>query len=429
MLIKLFANSTRKRIDFRSEIIGGLVNFIAISYIIIVNPLILNANGHGFPINATVTATILIIIFATLLASMLIKLPFVLAPGMGINALIGYTLILKDNIAVPTVLGMILFSSILLFIFSATKIRVIIIQSIPEFLQIALGCGIGAFLFLIGIKNADLVVANSDTIIGLNKFALPQFLTIAGFILTVILFIRHKIYAMLLPIILITIISLILGHHHITVTSMLRKPDFSLFMQMDLINAFKLSLVPSILTLFIVNFFDSTSTVIGLLKHGKFAEDDNKHIVKNALITDSVAGIMSGIVGTSPAVIFIESMSGITNGAKTGFASLITVLLCIPFLFLSPLVELVPSFATSPVLMFVGLLMLINLKRLKIHELEDMIAVAIIIIMMPLTFSITFGASLGILIYALLKIFLGKFNEIPLSFIILAIICGLLLVL
>lgn len=429
MLIKLFSNISRSNIDFRREIIGGIVNFIAISYIIIVNPLVLNASGNGFAINATTTATILIIISATLLASILIKLPFVLAPGMGINALIGYTLILKDHIAGPTVLGMILISSILFFVLSITNLRTIIVRSIPEFLQIALGCGIGAFIFLIGLKNSNLIIANPDTIISLNKFALPEILSILGFVLTASLFIRHKAYAMLLPIVLITIISMCMNYHSLHSLTILRYPDFSLFLHINILSALKLSLLPSILTLFIVNFFDSTSTAIGLLKQEGLTENFNHKTIKNALITDSVAGIMSSIVGTSPAVIFIESVSGIKSGARTGIASLVTAIICIPFLFLSPLLDLVPPFATTPVLMLVGLLMLSNIKNLKLNNLEDIIAAAILIIMMPLTFSITSGAAFGIATYVLLKICLGKFKDVSLSLLMLAIICTMFLIL
>lgn len=422
MLTRLFSFKEFNEIDFRHEIIGGIVNFIAIAYIIVVNPLVLNANGHGFPINAAVTSTILVIVFATLLASMVTKLPLVLAPGMGINAIVGYTLILKDHINVPTVLGMILFSSVLLLIFSVTKVRALVINAIPECLQIGLGCGIGVFLFFIGVKNANIVVANPDTIVSLNKFTINTVLVMLGFILTAVLFLQHKKYSLLLPMIVLTIIAIIINPHLIP-ASLFRLPDFSLFLQMDVLKALKLSLLPSILSLFLVNFFDATSTVIGLLDQSEFSYEEKLVHVKHALLADSLSGVAAGALGSSPVVIFIESAAGIKSGAKTGFASVITALLCIPFLFLSPLIELVPNFATSPVLILVGLLMAINIRNLKPESLEDLLAVAVSIVMMPLTFSITYGVIFGILTYVLLKLCLGKFHDLSWTLVILAVTC------
>lgn len=428
MLAKLFSYQKPENIDYNTEIIGGIVNFIAIAYIIVVNPIILNANGHGFPINASITATILVIVFATLLASMIIKLPFVLAPGMGINAIIGYTFILKDNIDIPTILGMVFFSSVLLLIFSATKIRRIVVNSIPDCLQIALGCGIGVFLFFIGIKNANIVIANPNTIVSLNKFTFNTTLVMLGFILTTVLFLQHKKYAMLLPMIILTIITITI-HPDLIPQHIFRLPDFSLFMQMNVLKALKLSLLPSLLSLFLVNFFDATSTVIGLLDQSQLSEAEKQKHVENALLADSLGGVISGAVGSASTVIFIESAAGIKSGATTGIASVVTAILCVPFLFLSPLIEIVPSFATAPILILVGLLMMVNIRNLQTKSLEDLIAVAITIIMMPFTFSITYGAIFGICTYVLLKICLGKFQDLSWTLMILPIICLVLMIL
>ncbi|MBP9768994.1 MAG: benzoate/H(+) symporter BenE family transporter, partial [Burkholderiales bacterium] len=159
MLNKLFSfNHSKQPLNISKECIGGLINFMAIAYIIVVNPLILHANGAGFPIAPAITSTVLIIVVMTIAASFIIKLPFVLAPGMGINAIIAYTLVLHDKLPIPTVLGVILFSSLLLFIFSVTRIRQLIIHAIPDFLQIGLSAGIGFFLFLIGAKNVGLII-------------------------------------------------------------------------------------------------------------------------------------------------------------------------------------------------------------------------------------------------------------------------------
>lgn len=423
MLKKLFMLNPHEPMNVPREIIGGLINFMAIAYIIAVNPLILNADGQGFPINPAITSTVLIIVVMTILASFIVKLPFVLAPGMGINAIIAYTLVLHDKLPIPTVLGVILFSSILLFVFSVTKIRQVIIHAIPEFLQIALSAGIGLFLFLIGVKNVGLVVSNPNTIIGFGHLSIPVVLALVGFIFATVLFIKRKNYAFLLPIVIITIINVII-YPETMPKSAFAAPDFSLFMQIDIISALKLSVLPAILSLFIVNFFDATSTTMGLLSQIHFNSQHEKGIyVKRALIADSFGGILSGFFGISPSVIFVESSAAIQNGARTGLASFVTGLICIPFIFLSPLINVIPAAATSPILMVVGLLMLSNISRIDFSEFENTAASLLTIAMMPLCYSITAGAVFGITSYTLMKLMLGKTKEISPTLVIVAIIC------
>ena len=423
MLAKLFSYHPETPIDLQREITGGLINFMAIAYIIMVNPLILHANGAGFPLNAAITSTVAIIVVMTIFASLVIKLPFVLAPGMGINAIIAYTLVLHDKLSVPTVLGVVLFSSLLLFIFSVTKIRQLIVHAIPEILQIALSAGIGFFLFFIGLKNVGIVSANENTIIGIGHFNLPIILTCLGFIVASVLFIKRKIYAFLLPIIIISLIYLVIYPESLPKT-FVQMPDFSLFMQIDVFAALKLSVLPAILSLFIVNFFDATSTTMGLLAQIHFNSQHEKGAyLKKSLLTDSIGGIVSSFFGISPSVIFVESSAAIQNGARTGLSSFITALICVPFIFLAPLIGVIPSAATSPVLMVVGLIMLSNIRQIKSVNFEDIIAIAVTVIMMPLCFSITAGAIFGILSYTLLKLLLGKFNELSPTLIVIAIFC------
>ena len=421
--MKLFCLNKAHKINFTEEVIGGLINFMAIAYIIAVNPLILHANGAGFPIGPAITATVLIIVLMTIFASVFIKLPFVLAPGMGVNAIIAYNLILHDKLDIPTVLGVILFSSILLFIFSVTKVRQVIVHAIPEFLQIALSAGIGFFLLLIGLKNVGIIVSNPNTIIGIGHFNIPIVLCLIGFFVATVLFIKQKTYAFLLPIVIVTLLYTGIYHENLP-HSLIQMPDFSLFMQINYMSALKLSVLPAILSLFVVNFFDATSTTMGLLSQIRF---DNQHIkgvyLKRALITDSIGGIAASFIGIAPSVIFVESSAGIQSGARTGLASFVTAIICIPFMFLSPLISLIPSAATSPILMIVGLIMLNNIRQVKIAAFEDLVAAALTIIMMPLCFSITAGAIFGILSYTLLKLLLGKFEDVSPTLIIIALAC------
>lgn len=424
MLAKYFVNSNIAK-DYKpsQEIIGGLINFMAIVYIIIVNPLILNADGHGFPISPVITSTVVLIVIMTIIAGLVVKLPFVIAPGMGINAIVAYTLIVHDKLPVPTALGIIVISSVLLFITSITRIRKIIIHAVPESIQIALSAGIGLFLFLIGAKNVGLVVANSNTIIGMGHPDLALLLCFIGFILAVVLFAKRKSYAFLLPIILVTIANLVINPESLP-TRYVELPDFSLFFQMDIMAALKWSLLPVIFSIFITNFFDASSTTLGLLSQIHFDSSEEKsECLKKALVVDSAAGVVSGAIGVSPGVIFVESSSAIQNGAKTGIASLVTALLCIPLIFLSPIVSAIPSAATSPILMLVGILMFSHIKRIDLNDFENMVPAMLTIIMMPLCFSITAGAVYGILSYTIIKILLGKYKEISPTLVIIALFC------
>jgi AGZA family xanthine/uracil permease-like MFS transporter len=421
-MYKLFT-LTSQPINYSRELIGGVTNFMAIAYIIIVNPIIMHASGKAFAIAPTITATILTIIIMTTLAGFIIKLPFVIAPGMGINAMVSYTLVLNDKLPLNTTLGVVFWSSLILFIFSVTRLRQKVINAIPESLQLALSVGIGLFLILVGLKNANLIISNSSTLLSMNKIDESIILCFIGFILATVLLIRQKIYALILPIILVTVIHIVIGKNQIP-KQILAWPDFSLFLQVDLLGCLKLSLLPAILSLFIVNFFDATSSVVGLLSQVNYQDNKLKdRYYKRALAADGLGGIVSGLVGTAPGVIFVESSAAIHNGAKTGLASLITAVLCVPFLFLSPLISLIPNAATAPVLILVGILMMHNLRKIKFSQLEDFIAVILTVIMMPLCFSITAGAVFGIVSYTLLKLVLGKFDQISPSLIIVAICC------
>lgn len=418
---KLFS-AAKEPINYPREIMGGITNFMAIAYIIAINPLILNADGHGFPILPMVTATVITIIVATLLASCFIKLPFVIAPGMGINALVSYTLILHDHLPLGTALAVIFFAGLLLLIISLSNLRQKILGVIPQSVRLGLGCGIGFFLIFIGFKNIQLITFNPNTLLSIGKINLEILLVFAGFILATVLLMKKKNYAFLLPIILITVICFLLGK--VTLPhQLLATPDFSLFMSIDFKQALNLSLIPVILSVFLVNFFDASSTAIGVLAQVKQDYTANNYYLKRSLIVDSIGAMFSGIAGTSSATIFVESSAAIQNGAKTGFASFITALCCLPFLFCAPLLAIIPVAATAPVLILVGMLMLSNIRRINMINLEDLISTILTIIMMPLCFSITAGAVFGIISYTLLKILLGKFNEISPMLVVVALGC------
>ena len=419
---KIFTLSGDK-ISFAKEIYGGIINFMACSYIIAVNPIILNADGKAFPMIPMITATVITMFIMTILAGFIIKLPFVLAPGMGINAIVSYTLVIHEQLPIETALGIVFLSSLLLFVLSITPIRSKVINAIPINLQYALSIGIGLFLVLIGFHNVKLIINNPNTLLSLSKINIQLLLTFLGFFIAATLFIHKKNYAFLLTIIVITIINMIITPSMIP-TQIVDMPDFSLFNKIDFVGALKFSVIPAVLSLFIVNFFDATASMVGLLEQIDYKDyNERDSYLKRSLATDGLGGVVSALFGTSAAIVFVESSSGIHSGAKTGFASVVSGLLCLPFLFFAPLVAAVPPSATAPILVLVGILMMKDITKLKIEHLEEFIAVILTIIMMPFCFSITAGAVFGILSYTVLKISLGKFKEISPSLLIVSICC------
>ncbi len=414
---------SKEPINFSQELMGGIANFLAIAYIIIVNPIVLNASGKAFPIIPSITATILTIVIMTTLAGLIIKLPFVIAPGMGMNAIVSYTLIISNNLSPEIALGVVFWSSLLLFIFSITPLRQKIINAIPIIIQIALSVGIGLFLIFIGIKNVNLVITNQNTLLSINKIDSQILLCFLGLVIATYLFIHKKVYSLIIPIIIITILNIFFNHKPLP-HSIFTMPDFSLFMHINLIDSLRFSVIPAILSLFLVNFFDATATAIGLLSQIGYKDiETKKKYYKKSLITDAISGMVSGLIGTSPGVIFVESSAAIQTGAKTGLSAICTAILCIPFLFLSPIISLIPNSATSPILILVGIIMMNNIRKINLSNLEDLIAVVLTIIMMPLCFSITAGAVFGILSYTVLKIILGKWEQLSMSLIIVALFC------
>ena len=247
-------------------------------------------------------------------------------------------------------------------------------------------------------------------------------LCFVGIIIACVLFIRKKLYALILPIFIITIIAALMGNVEIP-QQFTGRPDFSLFMQINFVDSFKLGLLPAIVSLFSVCFFDGTSSILGLISGVTDNDKLKNHYFKRGLIAEAIGSIVSGLAGTSNGVIFIESSGAIQNGAKTGLASVVTAVLCIPILFLAPLISIIPAMATAPTLILVGILMVSHLKSIRIENFEELVAISLIVIAMPFCFSIAAGAAFGILAYALLKLFLGKFNELNPGLICIALCC------
>ncbi len=418
-----------KKNTLSREVIAGLTTFFTMSYIIIVNPQVMASSGTGMTIAGTLTATVLISFLMTLIAGLYIKLPYALAPGMGLNVFIAYSLIIGEKIPWPTALGLIFWSSILFVLVSIFPIRQKIVEALPNNMKHAMSCGIGLFLAFIGLKNLGLIVANPSTYVALGEINYTVALGLLGFFVSFYLFYKNKPYAFLFSILLVTTIALLTNKIEFP-TTWFALPDFdSHFFKLDLIGSLKWSFIPVIIAIFMTNLFDSISSIIGLSTSAGFVDQNgNPQKLKETLVVDSIASVFSSLFGTAPATVYIESSAGIQAGGKTGLSSIVTAFCFLPCLFLAPLITIVPAYATTPVLILVGILMCQTIKNINATQLDDVIPVFLTIVLMPLTFSITQGVLWGIVSYVLLKVLVGKAKVISPVLWILAIICLLALV-
>src|ERR1044071_8267202 len=328
------------------------------AYIVVVNPSILSTPGTGMAFSGVLTATVLVCFVMTLLMGVYAKLPFAVAPGMGINAFFTFTIILSYKVWWQVALGIIFWAGVLFLLISVTPIRETIAKAIPSELRIATAAGIGIFLTFIGLKNAGFITSDPVTLVKLGTLNLATLLAILGLVVTVVLMVRRSALAFLAGIFAVTVIAWAAGQIKAP-DRIFSAPDFStVFLKLDILGALKLSLLPAIIGILFTDLFDSVSTFIGVA-HAANLLDEHGHPknLRQALIVDSVANLGAGLAGTSSGTAYIESIAGIESGGRTGMTSVFTALCFLPCFFLAPLAGMVPVYATAPVLILVGVTM------------------------------------------------------------------------
>ena len=407
----------------KQEIIGGITTFLAMSYIIFVNPAILG--DAGMDRGALITVTCLASALATMLSGVWANAPFALAPGMGLNAFFTYTLVLGKGVPWQTALGIVFISGFFFLILSIGGIREKIANAIPLPLKIAVGGGIGMFITLIGLKNMGVVVANDATLVALGPITTTVLIGVAGLIVSMVLEIERVKGGMLIGILASTILAFITGNVDVPSQFISMPPSVApIAMKLDIIGAFKLSLIGPIFSFMFVDLFDTLGTLISCSKQMGMV-DEKGHIqgLGKMLYTDVSATIAGAMMGTSTVTTFVESAAGVAVGARTGFASVITALMFIGALFFSPIVGVVPAYATAPALIIVGGYMFKNVKDLDFTDMKSLFPAFIIIVAMPLTYSISIGLSLGFLAYILLHLITGDFKKINFTLLFIGALC------
>lgn len=419
--------------QFSTEILAGISSFLATAYIIVVNPSILSQTGMPFP--AVLTATILVSFFSSLMMGIYANNPILVAPGMGLNAFFTYTAVLTDGLSWQVALGTVFWSGIFFLILSAFNIRSYIVKAIPKPLRFGIAAGIGLFITLIGFANAKFIVPNPATMISLGNLNAPTLTFIAGLLVTVILLIRNVKGSILIGIVLTSLLAWPIGRWWggtetvITIDHIVSKPDFSLLFQLDFVNSLKWSLAPIILAFVFTDMFDSLSTFVGLAEASNLLDENGEpRNIRRSLIVDAISTTIAGITGSSPGTAYIESAVGIEQGGKTGLTAVTGAILFLPFLFLSPLLSAVPSIATAPALVLVGVFMMKPVIRINWNDLSEAFPAFLAMVLIPFTYSITQGIIWGFLSWTALKLLSGRARDISIALIIIDIFAILALI-
>lgn len=411
-----YFGASRRGSSVRTEILAGIATFLASMYIIVVNPAILS--DAGIPFSAALSATVLISFLSSLAMGLYARNPILVAPGMGMNALFTYTLVQGAGLSWEVALGCVFWSGVLFAILAMFNVREAIINAIPPSLRYAITCGIGLFITFIGFKNAGFIIGSDATLVTLGSMDASLVTFFIGMMATAILVIKRFNGALILGIALTTLLATPMGRLWggeavVQWSGIAAWPDFSAVMQVDIWGALKVAYLPFIFVMLFTNFFDALSCFMALSESaGLKDKNGNPRNLKRSMTVDAFASMVAAPLGTSAAQTFIESGAGVAQGGRTGLVAVTCAVLFLPFLFLSPLLSLVPGIATAPALVLVGLFMLAPISKIEWSDFEQAFPAFLAIILMPLTYSITLGIAFGFLSFVLIKLTTGKIQEI-----------------
>jgi adenine/guanine/hypoxanthine permease len=411
--------------NYRREFMGGLTTFLAMAYILVVNPITLTlADVEGLPgsmrmdYGAVFVATALSAAIGSIIMGLIAKYPLALAPGLGLNAFFAYTVILASGIPWQHALAAVFVSGVFFLLLTLTGLREKLINAIPVELKHAVGAGIGLFITFIGFQNAGIIVNNDATLVGLGDFTDGNtLLSIFGIIVTVILMTKGVkggvFYGMIITVIVGMIFGLIDVPNKVVDKVPSLEPTFgALFSSFGDSSFYTTTMLGIVLTFLFVDFFDNAGTLVAVANQAGFVKDNKLPRAGKALISDSIASISGSILGTSTVTSFVESSAGVAAGARTGFASLVTAGFFILSLFFFPLLEVVTAPVTAPALIIVGVLMVSSLSKIDWNKFEVAVPSFLTMVTMPLSYSIATGIAVGFIFYPITMIVKGRFKEI-----------------
>ena len=405
---KLKLNNT----DVKSEIIAGFTTFLTMAYIIFVNPQIMEVSGMDK--GAIFVGTCLAAAIACLVMGIFANWPIGLAPGMGLNAFFTYTVVGEMGYSWEIALGAVFIAGILFFIISVTNLRSWMISSIPMNLRIAMGAGVGLFIGIIGLKSGGIIITNDATLLSLGDISkIEPLLAALGFLIIADLSIRKIPGAIIIGILIITMIAI--AADLIKFNGVISSPPSiaPTLLKLDILGALNIGMLTVIMSFLFVNLFDTTGTLVGVATRANLLDENGEaENLDKALKADSGASIFGTFFGCSPVTSYVESSAGVEAGGRTGLTAVIVGFLFILSMFLSPLASIIPAYATAGALIYVAILMLGGIEKLNWNTVTELLPALIILIMIPLTFSIADGIALGFLSYVVLKITNGELKNI-----------------
>ena len=422
MLNKLFGFDPQKH-NVRTEIVAGITTFLTMSYILAVNPGMFGIL-EGMPAGAVFTTTALAAIIGTLAMAFLAKLPFGLAPGMGLNAFFVFSVCLGMGYSWQFALTAVFIEGILFILMTLTNIREAIVNAIPKNLRYAIGGGIGLFIAFIGMQNAGIIVNDDATLVALGDITSGSaLLAIIGLVITGVLFALNVKGAMLIGILATTLIGIPMGITEFRGVVSMPESIEPIFWKFEWDKIFTLDMLVVVFTFLFIDMFDTVGTLIGVSTKAKMVDEKgNIPHLKQAFMADSIATTAGAILGTSTTTTYVESASGVAQGGRTGLTAF-TIAACFAVaLFFSPLFLSVPGAATAPVLILVGMLMMEPVRNIDFDDATEAIPSFICLIMMPLAYSISAGILLGMIAYVVVNVCCGKFKKITPTMYILAIL-------
>jgi len=415
-LFKLSANKT----SVRTEIVGGISTFLAMSYIIFVNPSILSQTGMDY--GAVFVATCLAAAFGSCLMGLIANYPIALAPGMGLNAYFTYSVVLGFGHSWQVALGAVFLSGLIFLFLSVFSLREYMINSIPKSLKVGIAGGIGLFLAIIGFKSAGLITAHQTTLVTVGNLHDPKaLLAIAGFFLMVGLDALGVTGSVIISILTVTGISVLMGYSQFKGVFSMPPSLMPTLLQMDIKSAMNLGLITIVFAFLLVDLFDNTGTLIGIAYRAGLIDKTGKlPRIGRVLVADSSAAIFGAVLGTSTTTSYVESSVGVKAGGRTGLMAVVVGLLFLLALFFAPLASSIPSYATAPALIYVACMMARAFTEIEWEDVTEYVPAMITAIAMPLTYSIAEGISFGFISYAAIKLLSGRFRDLNLPLIILA---------
>jgi len=398
--------------NIKQEFLAGFTTFITMAYIIFVNPQMMSASGmdHG----ASFVGTCIAAALACFVMGFYSNWPVALAPGMGLNAFFTYTVVGEMGYSWEVALGAVFLAGILFVIMSVTPLRRWMLDSIPLNLRIAMGSGVGLFIGFIGLKSGGIIVANEATFVSLGNFLqIETFLSAFGFLLISVLATRKISGAIIIGVLVVTLLGLLLNI--VEYQGLVSYPPSvaPIFLKLDILGALDLAMISVIISFLFVNLFDTAGTLLGVAHRAKLVDQNGN--IKNfdkALKADSTSSVAGSFFGCAPVTSYVESSAGVEAGGRTGLTAVVVGFLFLVAIFFSPLAAIVPSYATAGALLYVAILMLSGMEKLDWSDTTELLPALIMVIMIPLTFSIANGIALGFISYVVMKLFVGDVKKI-----------------